>query len=301
MQPSQSAKSCTVRRVGAVLLIGLTAAPGWTQPTGEPPDVATLFQSLVIARGNEYRQLRGQLLEQEEAAKPWLERYLQSEALAPRQRVHARELLDALSPERGSGQVAAMIAQAREAGTIRRDDQVAPLGMAKRLRALGPSSSVVNETLSILLSESETEDVLAGLMRGLATVHEVNDPAIEQAICQYTEPGHSVRLQMEALESLRVRCIVTSDGQSCPSCSLAPIRALDLFEHSTDALTRMALAEAIGVLGDSPEVLQRVAALADAETDSAVRESLSKARASIQRRLAKRDNPPKSQDAKDSR
>lgn len=68
-----------------------------------------------------------------------------------------------------AGPVVDMIARAQHLSSQHHSDKVST-AIKSGLRQIGPSG--VNEALSILISRAATEDVLAGLMRGLAIIHE---------------------------------------------------------------------------------------------------------------------------------
>ena len=99
-----------------------------------------------------------------------------------------------------------MIAAARGAGSILGPQRTSSLAIELGLREIGPSG--VSEAIAILQSRAETEDVLTGLMRGLAIIHESTDPRISSLLCDFaTDSTLSVRLRREARESLRIRCL----------------------------------------------------------------------------------------------
>lgn len=120
-----------------------------------------------------------------------------------------------------AGPVADMIANAREARAQRHPTEVSRLEIQVGLREIGPSG--VNEALDILRSQKETEDVLEGLLRGLAIIRESADPSISRTICDYAaNPDFSPQLRAQARESARIRCPTDPSACRCQDAATFP-------------------------------------------------------------------------------
>jgi hypothetical protein len=182
-------------------------------------------------------------------------------------------------PPAAAGPVADLIVEAGEMRSARSEDEIPPAAIVRSLRKLEVAG--VSEALFILTGGSETrEDVLVGLMRGLALIDEYTaDTQIESGICPFTSGSNTLRLQMEAVESLRLRCVGHPPG--CGSCPGAVTVALDLLGRRAEPADRLRLAQAVESLAAGEEAADALSAAAAREDDPGVRSVLLRAGATV--------------------